>query len=797
MRGRVLQFDAPAGGSADLDDADLDDATRAAGVLGLAGLVTAAGNMIFHLLVARQGGVVRYGATATLLSFGTVAAAVAAGLQYSIARRGALEHGSSTDMLRRAGRSVVPWVVACIAFSGCAPTIARYLHLSDTAPALAACAFLTAILVSAVPSGVLLGCRRFGTLAALMVAGAVLRIPIGAALDLEQHGVTKALIASTLAIVLTALVGVLVVVRADAGSGDRVEPAGDPALGGAVLEGAIAASLSAPLLVVWLAPLFFAQHFFGPSSASRFGAAHLMATSILLLVAPITMAFYPAIAAATGDRQRAAIGRGLALTAAASTAGAIVFLFTGSWVLDRSYGSAFAVTPYLVGALGASAAIVSVVTYLFWVSRALRRLAFPATVGIGAALLVEDVAGTSMHRAPWMLAAGPGFALTIGFLCSLVVVALSRRGLDSGAHAGSGVPVPRPAFASGSLLGQTAVGIMAHNEEGTIGRCLEVILNERDGDAVVPLVVVIASACTDRTEVIVREFASRDQRVRLLAESSRSGKAGAINWYVAETDLPLLAVVSADVVFAPGALSAMVAAHADPNVGMTGGRVVPTNPRKGFINRLVHAQWDMHHELALIRPKLGEAVVFKRVFMSIDPATLADEVSIEAVVQASGSELRYVPEAQVYNHGPETLRDFVLRRAVCHRGHVHIRESTGYEPASFRANVVTTAAARFVRRSPSNLPILAAAAFLENAARVQGRLSHELTRPLKQGIWQPAGSAKQALAATAAAVAELSGPGLTSAQQAFAATAAAVADLSAGAVVVDLPAAEPLVPTQP
>ena len=64
----------------------------------------------------------------------------------------------------------------------------------------------------------------------------------------------------------------------------------------------------------------------------------LSIASILLLVAPITMAFYPAIAAATGDRQRAAIGRGLALTAAASTAGAIVFLFTGSWVLDRSYG---------------------------------------------------------------------------------------------------------------------------------------------------------------------------------------------------------------------------------------------------------------------------------------------------------------------------------------------------------------------------------------------------------------------------------------------------------------------------
>src|SRR5579862_667657 len=74
------------GSSADVPT-ELDDATRAAGVLGLAGLVTAAGNMIFHLLVARQGGVVRYGATAALLSFGTVAAASAAGLQYAIARR--------------------------------------------------------------------------------------------------------------------------------------------------------------------------------------------------------------------------------------------------------------------------------------------------------------------------------------------------------------------------------------------------------------------------------------------------------------------------------------------------------------------------------------------------------------------------------------------------------------------------------------------------------------------------------------------------------------------------------------
>jgi len=47
---------------------------------------------------------------------------------------------------------------------------------------------------------------------------------------------------------------------------------------------------------------------------------------------------------------------------------------------------------------------------------------------------------------------------------------------------------------------------------------------------------------------------------------------------------------------------------------------------------------------------------------------------------------------------------------------------------------------------------------------MQGRLSHELTRPMKQGIWEPAGSAKQSFAS---------------------------------AVAADVPVVEPLVPTQP
>src|SRR5439155_26847849 len=139
------------------------------------------------------------------------------------------------------------------------------------------------------------------------------------------------------------------------------------------------------------------------------------------------------------------------------------------------------------------------------------------------------------------------------------------------------------------------------------------------------------------------------------------------------------------VVFTAGSLTRLVEPFKDPAVGMTGVRPIPTNPRAGVIGVAVNILWDLHHELSLHHPKLGEAVAFRRVLESVDRDTLVDEAMMEGVIIGLGLELRYVPDAVVRNRGPETFRDFMAQRIRIYDGHLGLAASTGYRVASMKA----------------------------------------------------------------------------------------------------------------
>lgn len=320
----------------------------------------------------------------------------------------------------------------------------------------------------------------------------------------------------------------------------------------------------------------------------------------------------------------------------------------------------------------------------------------------------------------------------------------SRLTLAGAADARVASPVRLDAARAAALLRQTAVGVMAHNEAAMIGPCVEAILAERAGTARVPVVVVVASGCTDETEEVVRGIAARDPRARLIVEPERSGKAAAINRFLAATTQPYCALIGADVLLTPGALSSLVAPLSDPNLGMAGAHVVPTNSRTGLVGQVVHTLWELHHELALLGPKLGEAVVFRRIFDEIPTSSLVDEVSIEQKVRSTGIGLRYVQEAVVHNYGPETLRDYVEQRERIHRGHLGVRRTTGYSPSSMSSMVVTRAALRYIWRRPTRLPHFSAAFLLEVLARSRARVKDMRHGAPETGVWTSIASSKQA-----------------------------------------------------
>lgn len=228
------------------------------------------------------------------------------------------------------------------------------------------------------------------------------------------------------------------------------------------------------------------------------------------------------------------------------------------------------------------------------------------------------------------------------------------------------------------------VATMAYNEEANIGRMLEAVLSQRLAQVEIAEIVVVASGCTDRTEDVVKAFAQREPRIRLLSQPSRSGKSTAINLLLQHTQQEIIVLVNADTIPAPDAIEKLVAPFLDPQVGMTGGRPVPTNDGSTFMGYAAHLLWNLHHELSLRRPKMGEMIAFRNFFRQIPPDSAVDEASIEPLIRGQGLELWYAPQAIVYNRGPETVGDFLRQRRRIFAGHTYVRDTLGYRVSTMK-----------------------------------------------------------------------------------------------------------------
>ncbi|MEZ4834803.1 MAG: glycosyltransferase family 2 protein [Caldilineaceae bacterium] len=55
-----------------------------------------------------------------------------------------------------------------------------------------------------------------------------------------------------------------------------------------------------------------------------------------------------------------------------------------------------------------------------------------------------------------------------------------------------------------------------------------------------------------------------------------------------------------------------------------------------------------------------------------------DEAFVEAIVVERGMQVRYAPDAVVYNTGPTTISDFVKQRRRNHAGHLYLKHKYGY-----------------------------------------------------------------------------------------------------------------------
>lgn len=265
---------------------------------------------------------------------------------------------------------------------------------------------------------------------------------------------------------------------------------------------------------------------------------------------------------------------------------------------------------------------------------------------------------------------------------------------------------------------------MVHNEVHNLPQLLAAVQAEEHPNLRIDRIIVVSSGSTDGSNDAVQRTAATDPRIQLLTEPARTGKARAINRFLhaLDSDIDRVVLLSGDVLPERGAVAHLLAGLDDPGIGMTGGRVIPTNPRRGWVHRTVHMLWMLHHQVATRQPKLGEMVAFRPSLGPIHPDSPVDEASIEAAVHERGLRLAYLPVARVFNRGPATWRELIAQRRRIWTGHNWLRDTTGYRVATYRFRDLIGPVLAVLRRRPHYLPLLLMAGTVELWARAQGAL---------------------------------------------------------------------------
>ncbi len=286
-----------------------------------------------------------------------------------------------------------------------------------------------------------------------------------------------------------------------------------------------------------------------------------------------------------------------------------------------------------------------------------------------------------------------------------------------------------------------SIGITAYNEEANIGRLIEAVLSQRLRAADLRQVIVVASGCTDGTEAIVRRWAERYSRIRLVVQPRREGKASAINCFLSQAREKVLLVASADLLPAPDTVEQVVAPFADPEVAMTTCRPVPVNDPARFMGFAAHMLWGLHHRINLVDFKAGELIAFRRVFERIPHRTAVDEATVESLIRGQGYQVRYVGTAVTYNKGPDTVRDFLRQRRRIYAGHLALRDGVGYRVATLSGRKILWLVLRHMDWRPRAFVWTWAVALLEAYGRFLGARDYRNRRD--HSVWEIAGSTKQ------------------------------------------------------
>ncbi len=307
---------------------------------------------------------------------------------------------------------------------------------------------------------------------------------------------------------------------------------------------------------------------------------------------------------------------------------------------------------------------------------------------------------------------------------------------------------------------EVAVGICAYNEARSIGRSIRSVFSQRTGRFRVKEVIVVSSGSTDGTDDIVRSLQKEHNEIALIRQESREGKNSAINAFLDAKTCGIAVLLNADsVLSSEDSLRSLLEPFRDDDVGMTGGRPIPTNDKGSKVGFADHVIWSMHHNISRFCPKLGELIAFRDIGVRLPEDQQADEPLLRMHMERAGYRCVYVPEATVSIRGPETEEDFLKQRTRINIGECFMKKRQGYADPSWNTWWVVKATFGAFRDLGFHPFKFAYAARMELRARSAAR-RFVVEGDADMSVWDPVESTKKVRPRTLRP-SSLTSPGLT------------------------------------
>ncbi|MBM4429252.1 MAG: glycosyltransferase [Chloroflexi bacterium] len=254
--------------------------------------------------------------------------------------------------------------------------------------------------------------------------------------------------------------------------------------------------------------------------------------------------------------------------------------------------------------------------------------------------------------------------------------------------------------------------ITAYREATTIGQAIEAFLGQE-----LPSNHALLVVCPDdETAAVVEKYAAQNEHIHHLRDQAK-GKPAALNLALQAAQGEILVLSDGDVYVAPGAVQALLAPFADPQVGIVSGRPVSLNPRDTMLGYWSHLLVDAGaHAQRTERSVRGEFLecsgylyAFRRALVGPIPEdALAEDGLISYRVWQQGYRTAYAPEALVYVRYPTSYREWMVQKTRSTGGYAqaHLQDARGMR--SFRSEAVhgALAALRYARNPRELLWIL-------------------------------------------------------------------------------------------